>query len=133
MHASWCISRRAADAQNLARPESGTIVSVRDRAGDGPTFSAEFKASSFIQRQTDGSDTTRNTAAFTYDVSGRMQGDVDEDVAEIDQTDILVLRAACRLLLAGINVAVSYDVQFADQWVRVGQGIYRSTCHPAAF
>lgn len=26
-----------------------------------------------------------------------------------------------------------YDIQFADKYVRTGQGIYRSTCYPAAF
>lgn len=52
--------------------------------------------------------------AFTFTVTGRMQGDPDEDAAEIDRTDVLVLRAACRLLAAGIRVGTSYDVQFSD-------------------
>ena len=26
-----------------------------------------------------------------------------------------------------------YDVQFADKYVRLGGGMYRSTCYPAAF
>jgi hypothetical protein len=50
--------------------------------------------------------------SFTFSVSGRMQGDPYENPVEIDQTDILALSAACRVLLAGIHTAVAYDVQF---------------------
>lgn len=51
-------------------------------------------------------------AAFRYEVSGRMQGDTEEMEREIDQADVLALRAALRLLAAGIKVAVAYDLQF---------------------
>ncbi|MBU1676257.1 hypothetical protein KKA85_10800, partial [bacterium] len=48
---------------------------------------------------------------FIYMVSPRMQGDLDEDPAEIDRTDILALRAACELLAAGCHIVVAYDLQ----------------------
>lgn len=53
-----------------------------------------------------------DSGSFRYMVSPRMQGDEDADDAEIDQADILALRAACKVLAAGIHVAVAYDVQF---------------------
>jgi hypothetical protein len=53
-------------------------------------------------------------AAFRYEVSGRMQGDPEEMEREIDQADVLALRAALNLLAAGIKVAVAYDVQFTS-------------------
>ena len=49
---------------------------------------------------------------FTFIVSGKMQGDLYEDPVEIDQTDVLALSAACKVLLAGVHAAVAYDVQF---------------------
>ncbi len=55
-----------------------------------------------------------DSAGFQYMVSGRMQGDEYEIDREIDQTDVLALKAALRLLIAGIKVAVSIEVQFAS-------------------
>lgn len=51
--------------------------------------------------------------AFTYIVTGRMQGDATEESVEIDQTDIVALRAATRLLIAAIDVALAYNVNIA--------------------
>lgn len=53
------------------------------------------------------------SSEFTFTVTGRMQGDVEEEPAEIDQTDILALRAGCHLLKAAILVATSYEVNLA--------------------
>jgi len=50
-------------------------------------------------------------ADFTYMVSPRMQGDLEEDAAEIDHTDVLALRAACELLAAGCHIVAAYDLQ----------------------
>ncbi len=53
-------------------------------------------------------------AAFQFEVSGRMQGDLEEMSREIDQTDVLAMRAALHLLAAGLKVATAYNVQFAS-------------------
>jgi hypothetical protein len=50
---------------------------------------------------------------YTFTVTPRMQGDEDEDPAEIDRTDILTLRAGCSLLAAACHIAVSYELGFA--------------------
>jgi len=51
---------------------------------------------------------------FMYTVTGRMQGDEDEESVEIDQTDVVALRAAAHLLIAAIDVALAYEVNIAD-------------------
>lgn len=51
--------------------------------------------------------------AFSFRVSGRMQGDEEEDPTYIDRTDILALRSGCHLLAAAINVAVAYNLELA--------------------
>lgn len=51
-------------------------------------------------------------SGFVYIMSGAMQGSYDEDPAEVDQVEVLAMLASCKLLKAGIGVAVSYDVQF---------------------
>ncbi len=53
------------------------------------------------------------TPGYTYQVTPRMQGDNDADAAEIDRTDLLLLRSACSLLEAACNVAAAYEVNFA--------------------
>jgi hypothetical protein len=53
------------------------------------------------------------SAGYVFTVTPRMQGDEDEDAAEIDRTDILALRAGCSLLAAACHVAVSYNLGFA--------------------
>jgi len=53
-------------------------------------------------------------SGFTYMMSGRMQGSVDEDAQEVDQVELIVMLASCKLLQAGIGVAVSYDVEFGE-------------------
>jgi hypothetical protein len=50
-------------------------------------------------------------SAFTFRVSGRMQGDQEEDATYIDRTDVLALRAGCNLLAAAINVAIAYNLE----------------------
>jgi len=50
---------------------------------------------------------------YRYIVTPRMQGDDDASAAEIDRTDILALRAACGLLAAVCDVAVSYELSFS--------------------
>lgn len=57
-------------------------------------------------------DRTLAEPGYTYNVTPRMQGDVEEEAAEIDRTDIFALRAACNLLSSAIRVAVSYEVSF---------------------
>jgi hypothetical protein len=55
--------------------------------------------------------------------------------------DVLTPQGFCAKDDRGEEIAIKnengfseqYDVQFADEYVRIGQGIYRSTCHPAAF
>jgi hypothetical protein len=54
-----------------------------------------------------------SNAGYAFIVTPRMQGDEDEEPAEIDRTDILVLRAGCSLLAAACDVAVSYNLGFA--------------------
>ena len=51
-------------------------------------------------------------ADFEFIVSGRMQGDVLEDDVEVDQTDCLAMMAMCRLMVAAITAATSYDIDF---------------------
>lgn len=51
-------------------------------------------------------------ASFTFIVTPGMQGDPAADPVEIDHTDILALRAACKLLAAACRVAVSYQLSF---------------------
>ena len=51
-------------------------------------------------------------AAFTFIVTPSMQGDPAADPVEIDHTDILALRAGCKLLAAACRVAVSYQLSF---------------------
>jgi hypothetical protein len=41
-----------------------------------------------------------------------MQGDIYEDPLELDRVEVMALLASCKLLKAGIGVAVAYDVQF---------------------
>jgi hypothetical protein len=55
--------------------------------------------------------------------------------------DVLTPQGFCAVEQQGEEIAVKndnsfseqYDVQFRDEYVRLGQGIYRSTCYPAAF
>lgn len=53
------------------------------------------------------------SSSFKYIVTGRMQGDDEEESVEIDQTDIVALRAATHLLIAAVNVALAYEVNIA--------------------
>jgi hypothetical protein len=52
-------------------------------------------------------------ANYRFIVTPRMQGDEDASAAEVDRTDVLALRAACGLLTAACDVAVSYELNFA--------------------
>ena len=49
---------------------------------------------------------------FSFPISPMMQGDVYEDPLELDRVEVMALLASCKLLKAGIGVAVAYDVQF---------------------
>jgi len=51
-------------------------------------------------------------AGFTFVVTPAMQGDPAADPVEIDHTDILALRAACKLLSSACRVAVAYVLNF---------------------
>ncbi|MBN1827488.1 MAG: hypothetical protein JW958_14650 [Candidatus Eisenbacteria bacterium] len=48
---------------------------------------------------------------FQFIVSGKMQGDQEEENAEIDRTDVLALRSGCHLLAAAIRVAAAYNLE----------------------
>lgn len=48
---------------------------------------------------------------FSFRVTGRMQGDQEEEDAYIDRTDVLGLRAGCNLLVAAIEVAAAYHLE----------------------
>jgi hypothetical protein len=50
---------------------------------------------------------------YTFTVTPRMQGDLAATPAEIDQTDVLALRAGCGLLAAASHIAVAYRLGFA--------------------
>ncbi len=54
---------------------------------------------------------------FVFNLSPRMQGYEDDEIEErreIDQTDVLAMLAAGKLLRAACRVAVAYDVSFAS-------------------
>jgi len=51
---------------------------------------------------------------FVYPISPRMQGSVYEDPLELDRVEVMAMLAACKLLQAGIGVAVAYDLQFSS-------------------
>lgn len=51
--------------------------------------------------------------SYVFQVSPRMQGDAAESWRELDQTDVLALRAGCSLLDAACRIAVSYNLGFA--------------------
>jgi hypothetical protein len=50
---------------------------------------------------------------YQFIVSPLMKGDSEEPESEIDQTDVLALRAAASLLTAASRIAVAYDVNVA--------------------
>jgi hypothetical protein len=50
--------------------------------------------------------------SFQFIVTPDMQGDPDADPVEIDRTDALALRAACKLLASACHVAVAYELGF---------------------
>ena len=56
---------------------------------------------------------------YVFTVTARMQGDLEADPAEIDHTDILLLRAAASLLTAATRIAVAYDLNLAEYDVSV--------------
>ena len=51
---------------------------------------------------------------FIFWVTALMQGDIEEDPLELDQTDVLALAGGCHLLMAGIHAAVAYDISVAS-------------------
>ena len=57
-------------------------------------------------------DAVAANAGFTFVVTPAMQGDLAAEPVEIDRTDILALRAACKLLSTMCRVAVAYDLDF---------------------
>lgn len=50
---------------------------------------------------------------FRFIVTPLMQGDQEERARELDQTDVLAMRAAMSLLSAASRIAVAYEVNFA--------------------